>query len=152
MALRLSTGLRNDMLKTGGNSCVDGMADGVIEIRSGLQPSTADDAETGTLLARITLASGDYNDLVTNGINLEALGTQLNIKTAEVWSGLALVDGVAGWFRLYDTNYTMGVSTTALRIDGAVATSGAQMNLPNTNMTLGGTTTIDSVAINFPTA
>ncbi len=140
------------MLQAGGQSCVDGMADGVIEIRSGVQPATADDAETGTLLARITLNSGDFNDLATNGVNLEANGVQLNIATGEVWSGLALADGVAGWFRLYDTNYTQGQSESARRIDGAVATSGAQMNLPNTNLTLGGTTTIDSVAINFPTA
>ncbi len=152
MPLRLSEGLRNDMLKAGGLSAVDGFADGIIEIRTGLQPSTANDAETGTLLVRITLNSGAYTDLVTNGINLEANGTQLNIATGEVWSGVAIADGVAAWFRLYDTNYTQGISATARRIDGQVSSSGAQMNLPNTNITTSGTTTIDSVAINFPTA
>ena len=76
----------------------------------------------------------------------------MNKATGETWSGVAIADGVAGWFRLYDTNYTQGSSTTACRIDGAVAQSGSQMNLPSTSITTGGTTTIDSVTINFPTA
>jgi hypothetical protein len=152
MALRLSTGLRNTMLKAAGTSAVDTMVNGIIELRTGTQPATADDAETGTLLVRITLNSGAYTDLATNGIEMQASGTALNKKTGETWSGVAIADGVAGWFRMYSTSYTQGSSTTAARIDGAVAQSGAQMNLPSTNITTGGTTTIDSVTINFPTA
>lgn len=150
--LRLSTGLRNTMLKAAGNSCVDAMAKGMIEIRTGSQPATADDAETGTLLARITLNSGAYTDLATYGISMKAVGAALNKADGEVWSGVAIADGVAGWFRFYDSSATHGSSTTAKRIDGAVAQSGAQMNLPSTNITTGGTTTIDALTINFPTA
>lgn len=152
MPLRLSTGLRNTMLKATGKSAVDAMANGIIEIRQGTQPATADDAETGTLLCRITKNSGAYTDLLNNGIDMEAVGAALNIKTGEVWSGVALTDGAAGWFRFYDTNYTTGQSSAACRIDGAIGVSGQQMNLPNLNLTNGGTTTIDSLTINFPTA
>lgn len=150
--LRLSTGLRNTMLKAAGSSAVDAMAKGIIEIRTGSQPASADDAETGTLLVRITLNSGSYSDLATYGISMKAVATALHKADGEVWSGVALANGVAGWFRYYDTNAVHGSSTTANRIDGAVAQSGAQMNLPSTNITTGGTTTIDSVTINFPTA
>ena len=153
MALKLSTNFRNNMLKIAGASACDMMAKGCIEIRTGGQPATADDAATGTILARITLSSGDYNDLVTNGITMKAVAAQLNMADGEVWSGLGLADNVAGWFRMFDGTYDgAGGSTSTSHIDGLVATSGQQLNLPNTNITNGGTVTIDSLAINFPTA
>ena len=153
MALRLSTNFRNNLLKVAGESACDTMAKGCIEIRTGGQPSTADDAVTGTLLARITLSSGDYTNLAVNGIDMKAVAAQLNIADAQVWSGLGLADNVAGWFRFFDTTYDgAGGSTSGFNIDGAVATSGAQLNLPNTNITVDGTVTVDSLAINFPTA
>jgi hypothetical protein len=150
--LRLSTGFRNNILKVGGASACDTMAKGVIEIRSGSQPASADDAEIGTLLVRITKSSGAYTDLVTNGISLSATGATLSKAVGEVWSGVAIASGTAGWFRHFDSTYTSGASTSASRFDGAISTSGAQLNLPSTVITLDGTTTIDSVTINFPTA
>ena len=56
MALRLSKGLRNFLLE--GGSLKRALANGAIEIYSGSQPTTADDAVAGSLLATITLASG----------------------------------------------------------------------------------------------
>ena len=56
MALKLSTGLRNILLEEG--SLRKAFEDGILNIYSGAAPTSADDAATGTLLARITKASG----------------------------------------------------------------------------------------------
>ena len=74
----------------------------------------------------------------------------LSKEVGEVWSGLGLVSGTAGWFRVYDNSYTTGTSTSAVRFDGNIATSGAQFNISNTAITKDGTTTVDSVALTLP--
>lgn len=56
MTMRLSTGLRNFLNKSG--SMDDALRNGCIEIFTGAQPSSADAAATGTLLCTITAASG----------------------------------------------------------------------------------------------
>lgn len=131
----------------------------VIDIREGAQPTSADDVETGGLLCRITLASGAFvGGSPANGINFgQVLSAQLgkeldNAGTEEVWSGPNLATGIAGWFRIYDNADVHGASTDEIRLDGACATSGAQMNLTNTSLTSGVTTTIDQVALTLPAA
>ena len=58
MAIRLSTGLRNNLAGTTGFAST--FANGVIEIRTGTQPASADNAASGTLLGIVTLASGAF--------------------------------------------------------------------------------------------
>lgn len=58
MPLRFSTGAVNGLQEHG--SLKKEFWDGVIDIYSGAQPASADDAATGVLLARITLASGAF--------------------------------------------------------------------------------------------
>ena len=152
MALKLSTGMRNKMLRAGGNSAVDCYADGYIEIRDGSQPATADAAETGNLLARITLNAGDYTNLVANGISPTCVGTALTKPGGETWKGIGLLAGVAGWWRWYDTAGTHGASTSAVRMDGAISQAGGQLRMGSTDIKVGTEVTIDSVNINFPTA
>jgi len=124
----------------------------VIDIYSGAQPSSADDAETGTKLCRLTVSSGAVTPgSVTNGLRLgDAAAGVIAKETADVWSGQNLASGVAGWFRMYDNNVTTGASTTAVRMDGSCATSGAQMNMTSTTLVSGVTTTVDSVALTQP--
>jgi len=152
MAERLSTGLRNEVLKSTGKSLADALANGIIRIYSGVQPTDADSAETGTLLATITLDSGAFTPgSPTNGINLDVATDGIVSKAvAETWSGLAIADGIAGWFRHYDNNVNTGDSTTAIRYDGAVATSGAEIAMANTRLVTGGTITIDSYGVTLP--
>jgi hypothetical protein len=154
MAERISTGLRNEILKSSGKSMADALADGIIDIYSGSQPATADAVETGTLLARITLASGAFTPgVATNGINLdEAAAGAVAKAAAEVWSGVGLDDGTAGWFRFYDNAVDDGASTTAIRMDGAIATSGAEINMSNTSIVTSGTVTIDGFVVTLPAA
>lgn len=154
MPLRLSTALRNKiMTATAGSSFAGAMLDGTLHIYSGAQPTTADDAETGTLLARITLASGAFTSgAALNGIELgDAVAGAIGKKIGEVWSGVAIANGTAGWFRFYaNTVVTGAVTTTGVRFDGACGTSGAQCNMGSTSITSGGTVTIDTVSVTMP--
>jgi len=144
MAERLSTGFRNAVLQTGSVKSV--MANGIIEIYSGTQPTDANSAETGTLLCTITLSGGAFTPgSATNGINFgTATDGVLSKDAGETWSGSGVADGNAGWFRFYDNDVTKGASTTGIRFDGAIATSGAELNMANTNITTGGSVTIDN--------
>lgn len=137
-----------------GGSFSDLFQNCVIDIYSGSQPADADSDETGTKLATITLSSGAFTGgAATNGLNFGEVASGILAKeSGETWSGVGLADGTAGWFRIYDNDYTTGASTSAIRIDGAVATSGSQFNMSNTAITDGGTTTVDSVALTLPAA
>jgi hypothetical protein len=137
-----------------GGSFSDIFQNCICDIYSGSQPANADAAETGTKLCTITLSSGAFSGgSATNGLNFgEVSSGVLSKEAGEVWSGVGLASGTAGWFRFYDNNYTTGASTTAVRFDGSVATSGGQLNISNTTITVGGTTTVDSVALTFPAA
>jgi len=135
-----------------GGSFSDLFQNSVLEIYSGSQPANADSDDTGTKLAVITLSSGAFSSgSPTNGINFGEVSSGVLAKEAgEVWSGVGLAAGTAGWFRLYDNSYTTGASISAVRLDGSVATSGGQLNMTNTSITIGGTTTVDSVALTMP--
>ena len=153
MPLRLSTGLRNAMMSaTGGKSFAEAMQDGTLHIYTGAQPTTANDPETGTLLVRLTLASGAFTSgVATNGLEFgDATGGSVGKKAGEVWSGVAIASGTAGWFRFYANTVVTGSSTTAVRFDGACGTSGAQCNMGSTTVTLDGTVTVDTVNVTLP--
>ena len=123
-----------------------------IVIRTGTQPASADDAETGTVLCQITLSSGSFSaDSPTNGLNFGQVSDGVLAKAVdEVWSGVNSESGVAGWFRIYDNSFVTGATTTGKRLDGACATSGAQMTLTNSSLVSGVTTTVDDVALSMP--
>jgi hypothetical protein len=139
-----------------GGSVVDQFRNATIKIYTGSQPTSADDAETGSELIQITISSGTFTPgSATNGINLGQVASAVLHKglscadgaTEEVWSGVAGASGTAGWFRIYDNDLTTGASEVKPRLDGSIATSGSQMNMANTTITSGGTTTIDNVDI-----
>ena len=135
-----------------GGSFTDLFRNCVIDIYTGSQPTDANTAEAGTKLASITLAGGIFvGGATANGINFgEVVAGVLSSEAGETWSGTGISAGTAGWFRCYDNAYTVGASTSLIRFDGAVATSGSQLNMTNTAVTVDGTTTIDSVALTLP--
>ena len=137
-----------------GGSYADLFKNCVIDIYSGSQPATADAAETGTKLVSITLDSGAFvAGAAANGLNFGAVASGVLAKeTGQTWSGVGLATGTAGWFRIYDNTYQDGASTSEIRIDGAVATSGSQFNMSSTAVVTGATTTVDSVALTQPAA
>ena len=135
-----------------GGAFVDLFRNCIVDVFTGSQPVSADAAETGSKLVSITLSSGPFTGgSAENGINFgEVASGVLHKEAGEVWSGLGLVAGTAGWFRFYANDYVLGASVTAIRMDGGVATSGSQFNLSNTYITVGGTTTVDSVSLTLP--
>ena len=145
MALRLSTGTRNGLAGTRGLK--DMFNGGLLEIYSGGQPVSADYAETGTKLVRISLISGTSS---TSGLTFGTAGDGSIPKSSDVWSGVVLVAGVAGWFRLYGTGGTSGSSASERRIDGNVGVSGSDMEMSPTSLTLARTHTIDEFTLTVP--
>jgi hypothetical protein len=147
MALNLSTGLRDDILDTGGLNTL--LAQGEIRIFSGSAPSLANDTETGTLLVTINTVTGTGFDLSFK----DTAASGVLSKQTSTWDGVAVATGTAGYFRYCaSTSDAGGTSTTALRIQGAVATSGSELNMSSTSITSGATTTIDTFDITMPAA
>ncbi len=144
MAAKLSTGLRNKLMDTSSMKTI--FAGGLIRIYSGAAPADADAAPTGTLLCTISLASAG------TGINFDtsAVSGILSKAPAEVWSGVNAATGVAGYYRHVAAGDTGVLSTTQARIQGSVATVGADLNLSSTSLTSGATQTIDYYSVTFP--
>jgi hypothetical protein len=253
MAGKLSTGLRN--FRANGGSLRKAFDDAVLNIYSGVAPTEADDAPTGTLLAKITLASGalaanarstpkrykvtitshvadstfklnltvdgvgpttytftntpdaggvddvaklvalmlnDIPQLIAvaegangnlyvqgdiagldftladgggtgtltvttveaaarvNSLQLGAPTLGVYTKSSDIWSGLGLAAGAAGYFRLVTSRDLGTDNTTDLRLQGTVSTSGAELNLSNINIAAGATQTIDTFQLTEP--
>jgi hypothetical protein len=150
MALRVSTGLRNKLLGT--DSFKEIMRNGVIRIFPGVQPASADDGEGTAHLLEITVSSGLFTPgAEANGLNFAAPSAGSCAKaSSEIWSGLGALTGTAGWFRFYANDRTLGASLDAARFDGSVSTSGAQLNLSSTAVTVNATVTIDSFVVVAP--
>jgi len=146
MALRLSTGYRQAALGT--NSFQTEFALSFINIYTGSQPSDADQAATGTLLATI------FSDGVAIGVSFDApVAGVISKAAAQTWSGTAIAEGTAGWFRLHEAiDNPALLSTVNSRIDGNIATSGANMNMSNTFIASAAVQTISTFAITFPAA
>jgi hypothetical protein len=71
----------------------------------------------------------------------------------DVWSGLGVSDGTAGHFRFLGSVADAGSSDSSevfLRIDGSIATSGADLNMTNTNIVTSATQTISTATITVP--
>lgn len=149
MTIRFSTGLRNNLAGTTGFAAT--FANGVIEIYTGTQPATADSAVTGTLLGTMTLASGAFTPgSPTNGLTFGAAANGAVSKTG-TWSFVGIAAGTAGWFRLKGNAADTGLlSTTAPRMDGSCATSGADLNISNIVVAIGAPNTCDTFVYTQP--
>lgn len=139
-----------------GGSLAEIFKGGVLVIFEGTQPTNADADESGyTKLCTITRDGGGFTaGDGRNGLFFEAFGNisagTLKKRESDTWSGVNSNTGTAGWFRLYDNEYVTGQSETAKRIDGAVATSGAQLNLRDTALFSGIETVIGSFGVTIP--
>jgi len=146
MAIRFSTGLRDNILDTANFGAI--FNDGVIYIYSGSQPASADNAVSGTLLAKVTVDAGAFAfGSPTNGLSFAAAAVagQLLKNAAETWQWLGEAAGVAGWFRLMANPVdNLGASTTLPRMDGTIGTFGADLNLSNVNIAVSQVGTIDT--------
>lgn len=72
-------------------------------------------------------------------------------KESGVWSKPAIATGTAAYFRLVLTSdHDVDDSATAIRLQGNVSTSGAELNLSSINIVSGATQTIDTFALTEP--
>ena len=134
-----------------GYSFADMMKGALLRIYSGTQPSTADLAETGTLLIEITINAGVFAS--GNGLVFEdRAGGVIGKKASDVWSGTGLAAANMGWWRLYDSSVSTGASTTAIRCDGSIGLSGANMNVSNLAVTVGVLSTLNDFTVTLTTA
>ncbi len=207
MPFRMSEGLRDKLLTTaadGGKSLAELMSGGVIQVRTGSQPATANAVETGTLLFTVTLdpggdiqtsgalvdgdmyrvvdaggASKDFSNVTSEtialhlvfvatadaeptnwdgvelrkevGLSFEAASDgKIEKDSGVTWKGIAVAGGSAGWFRFYDAGFVAGASTSEVRFDGHIATSGGQMNMVTTTVAEGSSQTVDQFEVSIP--
>lgn len=155
MAERFSTGLRNEVGKSGGSSYADALLNGVIYLFAGTQPADADtDESTYTLICIISESGLTFTPgSATNGINLDTAVSGIIYKAAaEEWKGTNLATGKIGWGRFYGNLRTQGDSTTAIRFDFAVSASGSELTLGTTDAQIGGETKINEFEVRLPGA
>lgn len=102
-------------------------------------------ATTANMAGGVNPANGLLFDNVVAGV-LPKLVSQL-------WSGLNAATGSAGWFRHYGAvadSHVLDSVGTAIRIDGAVSTAGAEMNMTSTAFVIGATTTLAGWQMTVP--
>lgn len=112
--------------------------------------STTFGSGTGGSAAGVDAANGlkmDYN----------AAAGVFTKDTTQTWSGTAVGAGTqtAGWFRYVSSvvdAQALDSAAAFLRMDGAIATSGAQLNMSNTSITNGATQTISTFSVTIPAA
>ena len=133
MASKLNTAARNAIID-GHRVNFDG---GTLEIYSGTEPATADDAITGTTLVSITLPNPAFN-AAANGESTKA-GT---------WSAAASAAGTATHYRLMNSAGTIVAQGPV--IQGTAPVADGDLALDNTNIASGQTVTINSFTLKSP--
>lgn len=138
MSVTLSTGLRNAILATGFDPQFDS---GVLEIRSGVRPASANTAPAGTALASIPLPADAF--AAPSGGSSAKAGT---------WTDAADAAGTATWFRLRKTTDLGTTNTTDVRLDGSCSMTGGggDLVLDNTNIAAGQSVTVNSFTFTMP--
>jgi hypothetical protein len=112
MPVRLSLKLRQVQLDNGVGSQFDAA---VLEIRTGPQPASPNDAPTGTLLCSFTLPADAFGPADENG-QISLLGVPL--------SDTADADGTMGWARFRKVGDPGTQDPTQVRLDGTVTAVG----------------------------
>ncbi len=117
MTIRLSTALRNNIVGPKGVGAT--FANGIVEIRSGTQPATADSAATGTLLGTVTLASGTFTAETAATQTITLSGSSGSINTVNVGT-----TGPVNIIPLGPVNFITDLATTAAALRDAIIRAG----------------------------
>jgi hypothetical protein len=131
MAVSTAVATRNAMLDVPGAA----LNTGYLRIYSGTPPATADTSLSGnTLLAELRLNS-DAFPAASSGV------LTANAITAD---STADATGTATFFRLFDSD------GTTVRFQGAVATSGAELNMSSVSIVASAVVEVTSLTITLP--
>lgn len=154
MSVRLSTGCANAFAGGGSNdgSFKDVFANAVIAVRTGVQPTSANDVETGTLIGYITLNGGTFTPGSTaNGLNwADAVGGICAKPGTDEWAIIPIETGTPGWARIYANDMTIGASTTAVRIDIACGVGAGELRFSTSSLTSGIKSVVNSLNVSVP--
>jgi len=104
-------------------------------------------------LTTITASYGNMASGVTavNGLRWGTAATGTISKTSDTWSGVGVASGTAGWFRIRQASEPgTAASTVFPRIDGTIATSGADMVIGALTVTISAPFIIPTAAITMP--
>lgn len=122
-----------------------------LRMRPGMGVTTLAVAATGITCTGSSFSSGV---LPVNGLILASPSAGVITKLpSQVWSFVGINGTViAGWFRLYGSDDPEGATSTILypRIDGSIATSGADLNLANISIATSSANTIDTFQFTMP--
>ncbi len=143
MSLKLSTGMRNGMLDA--NPVKTLLDASRLKIYSGSPPADADAAE-GTLLVSIGSDNAD-----THCHFLASAVAGVLSKNTDVWSAAATSTGTATHFRLVVGATDDGtLSTTQIRMQGTIGTSGADLNMSTVAIVELAVQTVDTFDLTMP--
>lgn len=136
MTTRLPTASRNAACDAVVDRADLGSGPATIQLRTGTQPATGNDAATGTLLATVTLNDPAFGSA---GAGVAAL------IVAPALSTTGVAAGDAGWFRMLD-------STAASVLDGSVTATGGggDLTLATVTISIGLTVNITSGSVTQP--
>ena len=145
-------GLRNAYINAGYKPTLDLC---ILEIYSGTQPSSAENVETGTLLAKVTDDGEDFTDATgANGLTFKAGAAGVMAKTvAQTWKGDGSETGTAGWFRIYAKAHNKGADPgdeSYVRLDGRVGTTSGELQLHSLSIVTDVPIVINNFSITLP--
>lgn len=146
MAVKTSTGLRNSMLATSDfKALMDG---GLIKVYSGTVPATADDS-LGSATLLLTISDNDTGA----GIDFDTTPTAgaISKDPNQIWSGTIGTTGTPTFYRHVAAGDTGVSSITEARIQGTVATAGADMNFADVNFIAAATRSLTYYSVAIPT-
>lgn len=144
MLIQLSTGAVDAMI--GSTGLAGALEAGGMELRiyAGTLPADAD-AAIGSATLLVTIKNGASALTWDNPV-----GGVVTKPSGETWSGTAVATGSATFGRFVEAADTGAASTTAVRIQGDVATIGAFINLDNPAMVSGAVQTVNSAQLIQP--
>lgn len=144
MAIRMSTGLKNAVLFS--SPLITALSFGVIEVYSGSQPASANDAPTGTLLGHITRDGLAWTEGNTQGgLTFTAVPSfsYLVKPSSQTWTLTVSAGGTAGWWRFRSN------ADSSVCMHGSVTDPYQELFIGNPVVSVGQTRTIESFQIAF---
>lgn len=124
-------------------------------------PGTGADPNGFVVAATVTTITNTATNMAggvaaANGLKFDVAASGVISKlSTQTWSGVNAATGTAGYFRQYGSVADAGAldsAGTTIRLDGAIATSGAEMNLNSTAFASGATTTLAGWSMTVPAA
>ncbi len=141
--VKFSEGMRNNMLS--GTVAIETAFDaGVLELRDGAQPASANAAPTGVLISSVTVPASAFG-AIANGVLSEDTTAWVDLS--------AVAAGTPTWFRLKSSTDGGLLSTTDIRVDGDVTTTAVgtgDLQMVNTTIAAADKITISTFTITIP--